>query len=236
MTVHIPTETEIVVSALAKASGRHFGAPANIEALSRESGGASRQTWSFDAVVGGDRYELILRRDPPGLTESESKTGGERERSAALDRATEFTAALGGGRSDPAALAGYRQLLSELGVAALQPLQCARSVLKLQLPKAEGEASEAAAKSLSVLVNADGRYFVQDREALRTDVESLKRTIAEVAGDDRSRPVLLRADARTPHQAVVTALDALGQLGFRRISIATAPEARPGTAPAGARK
>lgn len=90
MTVHIPTETEIVVSALAKASGRHFGAPANIEALSRESGGASRQTWSFDAVVGGDRHELILRRDPPGLTESESKTGGERERSAALDRATEF--------------------------------------------------------------------------------------------------------------------------------------------------
>lgn len=110
----------------------------------------------------------------------------------------------------------------------------ARSVLKLQLPKAEGEASEAAAKSLSVLVNADGRYFVQDREALRTDVESLKRTIAEVAGDDRSRPVLLRADARTPHQAVVTALDALGQLGFRRISIATAPEARPGTTPAAA--
>jgi biopolymer transport protein ExbD len=45
-----------------------------------------------------------------------------------------------------------------------------------------------------------------------------------VAGDDRDRSVLLRADARTPHQAVVTALDALGQLGFRRIAIATAPE------------
>jgi biopolymer transport protein ExbD len=116
----------------------------------------------------------------------------------------------------------------------------ARSVLKLQLPKAQGEASESPSKSLSVLVNADGRYFVQDREALRTDVESLKRTITEVAGSDRSRPVLLRADARTPHQSVVTALDALGQLGFRRISIATAPEtraeAKAATAPAGSRK
>jgi biopolymer transport protein ExbD len=61
---------------------------------------------------------------------------------------------------------------------------------------------------------------------LRTDVESLKRTIAEVAGDDRDRGVLLRADARTPHQAVVTALDALGQLGFRHIAIATAPESK----------
>lgn len=107
----------------------------------------------------------------------------------------------------------------------------ARSVLKLQLPQADGEPSEAASKALSVLVNAEGRYFVQDREALRTDVESLKRTIVEVAGDgadheSRKRPVLLRADARTPHQSVVTALDALGQLGFRQISIATAPERR----------
>ena len=107
----------------------------------------------------------------------------------------------------------------------------ARSVLKLQLPKANGEPSEASPKALSVLVNAEGRYFVQDREALRTDVESLKRTIVEVAGDgvdseSRKRPVLLRADGRTPHQSVVTALDALGQLGFRQISIATAPEQR----------
>lgn len=99
-----------------------------------------------------------------------------------------------------------------------------RSVLKLQLPRAQGEAAQRQAKALDILVNADGRYFVGDREALRTDVESLKRTIAEVAGDDRKRVVLLRADARTPHQAVVTALDALGQLGFREISIGTAPE------------
>ncbi|WP_129135529.1 biopolymer transporter ExbD [Luteimonas sp. YGD11-2] len=101
----------------------------------------------------------------------------------------------------------------------------ARSVMKLELPRANAEDTQAQTQSLSVLVNADGRYFVDDREALRTDVESLKRTIAEVAGDDRQRPVLLRADARTPHQAVVTAMDALGQLGFRQISIATAPDA-----------
>ena len=107
----------------------------------------------------------------------------------------------------------------------------ARSVLKLQLPQANGQPAEAQAKALSVLVNADGRYFVEDREALRTDVDSLKRTIAEVAGSDRDRGVLLRADARTPHQAVVTALDALGQLGFRHIAIATAPTPADGKRP-----
>jgi len=99
----------------------------------------------------------------------------------------------------------------------------ARSVLRLELPHAQGQANTQSG-ALSLLINADGRYFVGDREALRTDVESLKRTIVEVAGDDRERTVLLRADARTPWQAVVTAYDALGQLGFTRIANATAPE------------
>ena len=100
----------------------------------------------------------------------------------------------------------------------------ARSVLKLELPRATGEPANDPAKPLIVLVNADGRYFVDDREVLRSDVESLTGTIAEVAGTDRDRPVMLRADARTPYQAVVTVYDALGQLGFRKVMNATAPQ------------
>jgi aminoglycoside phosphotransferase (APT) family kinase protein len=41
--------------------------PVTVEGLTRLSGGASRETWSFDAVgTGGSRAELVLRRDPPG--------------------------------------------------------------------------------------------------------------------------------------------------------------------------
>ena len=103
----------------------------------------------------------------------------------------------------------------------------ARSVIQLELPRATGEQSEAE-QALVVLVNAEGRYFVDDREVLRTDIASLKATIAEVAGSERDRPVMLRADARTPYQSVVTVYDALGQLGFNRIMSATAPPAAPG--------
>jgi len=103
----------------------------------------------------------------------------------------------------------------------------ARSTLQLQLPTASQQDSAEPPRALSVLINADGRYFVNDQEVLRTDIEAVKQTIAELAGDDREQTVLLRADARTPYQAVVTAQDALGQLGFRRIAIATAPEAAP---------
>jgi len=101
-----------------------------------------------------------------------------------------------------------------------------RAVLRLQLPRADGEVTPTRVKPLTVLVNADGRYFVEDRESLRNDVDTLKQTISEVAGDDRSRPVLLRADARTMHQSVVTAYEALGQLGFHQVMIATAPPVR----------
>jgi len=88
----------------------------------------------------------------------------------------------------------------------------ARSTLQVQLPTASQQQTNEPPRSLSVLINADGRYFVNDQEVLRSDGE---------------QTVLLRADARTPYQAVVTAQDALGQLGFRRIAIATAPEVRP---------
>ncbi|QNN46992.1 biopolymer transporter ExbD [Thermomonas brevis] len=100
----------------------------------------------------------------------------------------------------------------------------ARSVLKLELPRADGQPAETKAQPLGILINADGRYFVGDREVLRTDVESLKQALREVAGDDRQRTVLIRADARTPWQAVVTAYDALAQLGFRKVANATAPQ------------
>ena len=103
----------------------------------------------------------------------------------------------------------------------------ARSSLQLQLPSATKAPTVDQTRSLSVLVNAEGHYFVGDQEVLRTDIDALKQALSEAADGDTNRQVLLRADARTPHQSVVTALDALGQLGFRRVSIATAPEQRP---------
>ena len=98
-----------------------------------------------------------------------------------------------------------------------------RSVLKLELPRADGQPATAQAQPLSILINAQGRYFVGDREVLRTDVDALKQALRAVAGEDRSRTVLIRADARTPWQAVVTTYEALAQLGFRKIANATTP-------------
>jgi len=93
--------------------------------------------------------------------------------------------------------------------------------MQVTLPQAESVAQDEQREALSLLIDRDGRYFIDNNEVLNPGLDSLKEAIARFAGDDRERPVTLRADAMTPHQAVVTAMDALGELGFTRLSIAT---------------
>ncbi len=44
----------------------HLRRPVRVTGLSRLAGGASRETWRFDAEVDGEALPLVLRRDPPG--------------------------------------------------------------------------------------------------------------------------------------------------------------------------
>lgn len=97
------------------------------------------------------------------------------------------------------------------------------SRLQVTLPQASAEDRDMQAPALTVMIDRDGRYYVGSGEVLGEGVDPLKQAIARVAGEDHDRPVTIRADAMTPHQNVVTAMDALGQLGFTRLSIATTP-------------
>jgi biopolymer transport protein ExbD len=100
-----------------------------------------------------------------------------------------------------------------------------RSALALQLPEASTQEQVDLTQPLLVIIDAEGRYFVGNEEVLKKDADSLRRAIEQQAGDDRERAVTLRADARTEHQRVITALDVLRSLGFARVQFATtAPE------------
>jgi biopolymer transport protein ExbD len=97
------------------------------------------------------------------------------------------------------------------------------SSMKVTLPEASATEQARDEKGLTVLIDAEGRYFIDANEVLNPGIDTLKEAITRVVGDNRQMPVVLRADAMTPHQAVVTAMDALGQLGFERLSLATTP-------------
>jgi biopolymer transport protein ExbD len=99
-----------------------------------------------------------------------------------------------------------------------------RTSLRLELPTAAGPTMEASDDPLTVVVDAEGRLYLGTVELPKEDRAALIAALSRVEGDHASTRVVLRADARAPHQAVVTAMDALGQAGFARLSIATMPE------------
>ena len=95
------------------------------------------------------------------------------------------------------------------------------SAMKVSLPEASETTADVQREALVIMIDSSSRYFVDNNEVLNPALDTLKEAIARIAGENRERQVILRADAMTPHQAVVTAMDALGQLGFVHLSIAT---------------
>lgn len=97
--------------------------------------------------------------------------------------------------------------------------------LKIELPQAEG-ASPAVEKVLEVSINSQGRFFVNQKEVINTDRQTLLKAIREAAGDQKDPPILISADGEASHQSVMTVLDVSQQLGFVHITFA-ANEPRP---------
>jgi len=96
-----------------------------------------------------------------------------------------------------------------------------QSRIQVELPEASAEPITPEAESLEIIVDAQGRYFIGDEQVVNSQLKTLKGAIAKVLGERTDMPVIVRADANSPHQSVVTVLDATSQLGLTRISLAT---------------
>jgi biopolymer transport protein ExbD len=101
--------------------------------------------------------------------------------------------------------------------------------IQVQLPEAQGEEAPAEEpKVLEVIIDRDGRFYINERQVVDRKTETLKKAIAGAVGDDREIPVVIKADAKTPHQAVMSVMDAASQLGLLRFSFAaTRPDESP---------
>jgi biopolymer transport protein ExbD len=90
--------------------------------------------------------------------------------------------------------------------------------IMIELPEATGEEAKHEKEELDITINTQGIFFVNQQEVINTEIETLKRAIVKAVGDKRNLPVIINADARTPHQAVMTAMDAASQLGLVRMT------------------
>jgi biopolymer transport protein ExbD len=96
-----------------------------------------------------------------------------------------------------------------------------QSRIQIELPEATAEATKPDDESLEIIIDAQGRFFLGDQQVVNTELKTLKGAISKAVDGREGLPVIIRADGKTPHQAVITALDATSQLGLTRISLAT---------------
>ncbi len=95
------------------------------------------------------------------------------------------------------------------------------SEIQINLPQASNEPVERVAQALEITIDRDGRFFVNQQALINTQLDTLKRALRESKSDAENQPVIVSADAKAPHQAVVMAMDAARQVGLTRLSIAT---------------
>jgi biopolymer transport protein ExbD len=92
--------------------------------------------------------------------------------------------------------------------------------LGIQLPRSSAEATPEK-NAIEIAVDVQGHYYVNGKALGDERLETLKRALQQGMGSGDRPPLTVSADGRTPHQAVVTALDAANQLGFARVAIVT---------------
>ncbi len=93
--------------------------------------------------------------------------------------------------------------------------------LKIRLPESSAVPDNRARDSVTIAIGADGGYAVNDRALVNRSADTLRAALEKVSPSATGKPVTIRADARASHQAVVTAMDVAGKLGFSQVNIAT---------------
>ncbi len=97
--------------------------------------------------------------------------------------------------------------------------------LKVRLPESSSEIEPAQMiPLLEIIITMDGDFWVNDQQLINNDPKTLRIALADIAGKDRALPVTIRADARSTHQDVITAMDVVARLGFKQVNIATSNE------------
>lgn len=95
--------------------------------------------------------------------------------------------------------------------------------LRVELPQAVTGSPETDTelKHLDIAISADGVYSLNNRLLPKNDLPTLIDALQKESAGDTTLPLSISADGKTPHQAVITAMDAAGKLGFSHLRMTT---------------
>ncbi|NRP57914.1 MULTISPECIES: biopolymer transporter ExbD [unclassified Marinobacterium] len=92
--------------------------------------------------------------------------------------------------------------------------------LKVDLPQATTD-QMAQVDMLEIIIKADGSFAINDKALVNAQPKTLRAAVIKESGGDLTTPLKISADASTPHQAVITAMDVAANLGFSQLSLTT---------------
>ena len=91
--------------------------------------------------------------------------------------------------------------------------------LKVDLPEAAtSDTSAVEEQRIDITIDAQGQFYVNERELVRHDAETLRRSLQTIAEDRTDLPVVVSGDRNAPLQSMMTVLDVAAQLGMTRLS------------------
>ena len=96
--------------------------------------------------------------------------------------------------------------------------------ITVDLPEASAAPVEHDQKPIEIVIDAEGRYFVNQKMLVNKQIESLVAVLERIRSQEGKKApdsIIISADANTPHQAVITAMDAARQIGIFKVSLAT---------------
>ena len=100
------------------------------------------------------------------------------------------------------------------------------SGLEINLPTADAQAQKEQPNEVNVMVTAAGDILVNKTPIAGRDVESIGLALKRAAGEAKEPVVIINADAKATHQAVVNVMEAARLSGYSHITFAT--QAKPG--------
>lgn len=93
--------------------------------------------------------------------------------------------------------------------------------LKINLPTSTAEQTPTQPKQIEVAVAEDGRYQIDERALGDANIDTLAAALQAAAASQTDPVVVINADARATHQAVVNVMEAARRVGLARITFAT---------------
>ena len=100
--------------------------------------------------------------------------------------------------------------------------------MQLRLPTADVDAQRDYPKEVIVTVSADGRYTVNKAAVADRNVNTVAAALGAAATGGKESVVIISADASSPHQAVVTVMEAARRAGLMQITFAAQSTAQAG--------